>query len=71
MEDSHKRSHVETGNTPHKLAEKKSREIECSHEESPVRRSLGFQQSLSSAQKVTLFMNVHAICVSRRVLKLV
>ena len=65
MEDSHKRSHVETGNMPHKPAEKKSREIECSHEESPVRRSLGFQQSLSPAQKVTLFMNVCNMCISQ------
>ena len=52
MDDSHKRSHVETGNTRHKLAEKKTCEIESTHEESPVRRSLGFQESLSPAQKV-------------------
>ena len=69
MEDSHKRSHLETGNTPHKPAEKKSREIECTHEESPVRRSLGFQQSLSPAQKVTVFLNVcKIICVANSVL---
>ena len=63
MEDLHKRSHVETGNTPHKPAEKKSREIESSHDESPVRRSLGFQQSLSPAQKVTLFIDVCNMCI--------
>ena len=27
----YKRSHVETGNTPHNPAEKKSQEIECTH----------------------------------------
>ena len=59
MDDSHKRSHVETGNTPHphKPAEKKIREIESTHEEPPVRRSLGFQQRSSPAQKVIVFMN--------------
>lgn len=65
MEGWQKRSHVETGNTPLKPAEKKSRELECSHEESPVRRSLGFQQSFSPAQKVILFMNVCNMCISQ------
>ena len=57
MDDSHKRSHVETGNTPHKPAEKKAREIESTHQESPVRQSLGFQERSSPAQKVIVFMN--------------
>ena len=56
MDDSCKRSHEETGNTPHKPAEKKTREIESTHEVSPVRRSLGFQERLSPAQKVIVFM---------------
>ena len=60
MDDSHKRSHVETGNTPHKPAQKKTREVESTrtHEESPVRRSLGFQERLSPTQKVIDFINM-------------
>ena len=57
MDDSHKRSHVETGNMPHKPAGKKTREIESTRDESPARRSLGFQERSNPAQKVIVFVN--------------
>ena len=54
----YKRSHEETAsNTPHKPAQKKGGEIEGTQEESPVRRSLGFLERLSPAQKVISLMN--------------
>ena len=49
----YKRSHVETGNTPHNPAENR---MNPRYEESPVRRSLRFQQSLSPVQKVIVII---------------
>ena len=57
MNGSQKRSHVATGNTPHKPVDKRSRNDsrDCNLE-SPVRRTVGFQERASPLQKVFIYL---------------
>jgi len=53
MDGSQKRSHVATGNTPHKPADKKSREEITESSHSPARRTLGFGERASPSRKAS------------------
>ena len=63
MDESQKRSHVATGDTPHKPADKESREEIITSSHSPARRTLGFGERASPLQKVYIIFSLRGACM--------